>query len=441
MSALKVAAFIALIGISSSQTSDCSYLGLLKHLNLTSTNDVLQIMRPVKNWTTSTLVQVDMLMYGILQVDEMSQTVTSHIWIEMSWMNEFLTWNSSDFCGIEKFTVPMSSLWTPDVSILEDASDTSSIYRSPLGQVSNGWVYVTTRQRLTFTCHMKLRDFPFDTQKSGVMHLGTAHNDTALTRVSEMFMVTRGEWDLVTMEISAPNVTKGGTAQSKLIYTIIMMRKPMLYVVILIVPLFYLMILDLASFFISEARGEKLSFKVTVLLSISVLLLILQDMLPSTEENLPMMAVYCVVTFALVGISLLEAMLVSFLFDLDGYCGQKTRSSVNAQEEIQLEADFDKETASAAEEGQRKPEKSPLTLDRSAGLDALKLILEEVKAARREAEGRETDQRKSRRYRRVAEIIDSVFFVLYFLTVASFLTYIYVVWISRYAENIAMKSD
>lgn len=67
-----------------------------------------------------------------------------------------------------------------------------------------------------------------------------------------------------------------------------MSRKPILYVINLIVPLFYLLVLDLASFFISEARGEKLSFKVTVLLSISVLLLILQDMLPSTEERLPM---------------------------------------------------------------------------------------------------------------------------------------------------------
>ncbi|XP_051244581.1 5-hydroxytryptamine receptor 3A [Dicentrarchus labrax] len=409
-------------------------------------------MRPVKNWMTSTLVQVDMLLYGILQVDEMFQTVTSHIWVQMSWMNEFLTWNSSDFCGIEKFTVPMSSLWTPDVSIQEDASDTGSIHKSPLGQVSSGLVYTSMRQRLTFTCQMNLRDFPFDTQNctitfssmtsdAGVIHLGTVQNDTTLTIISETFMVTQGEWDLVTMKISASNTTKGGRTESKLIYTIIMMRKPMLYVVILIVPLFYLMILDLASFFISEARGEKLSFKVTVLLSISVLLLILQDMLPSTEDNLPMMAVYCVVTFALVGISLLEAMLVSFLFDLDGYCGQKTRSSVNVQEEIQLEADFDKETPGAAEEGQVKPEKSPLTLEGPAGRDALKLILEEVKAARQEAEGRETDQRKSRRYRRVAEIIDSVFFVLYFLTVAGFLTYIYVVWISRYAENIAMKPD
>lgn len=62
----------------------------------------------------------------------------------------------------------------------------------------------------------------------------------------------------------------------------------MLYVINLIVPLFFLLMLDMASFFISDNSGEKLGFKVTVLLSISVLLLILKDILPSTEDALPM---------------------------------------------------------------------------------------------------------------------------------------------------------
>lgn len=70
---------------------------------------------------------------------------------------------------------------------------------------------------------------------------------------------------------------------------VVVERKPVLYIINFIMPLFFFLVLDLASFFISEARGEKLSFKVTLLLSISVLLLILQDMLPSTEKNLPLM--------------------------------------------------------------------------------------------------------------------------------------------------------
>lgn len=126
-----------------------------------------------------------------------------------------------------------------------------------------------------------------------------------------------------------------------------------------IVPLFYLLVLDLASFFISEARGEKLGFKITILLSISVLLLILKDILPSTEDNLPMIgessgqvwlhgnwrcsrfwpwfpANFCVGIFALVGLSVLEAMVVVFLSDLDGYCDQNSRRFADSAVEIEL---------------------------------------------------------------------------------------------------------
>lgn len=64
-------------------------------------------------------------------------------------------------------------------------------------------------------------------------------------------------------------------------------RKPFLYIINFIIPLVYLLFLDLASFSISVDSGEKFGFKVTVLLSISVLLLILKDILPSTEVDMP----------------------------------------------------------------------------------------------------------------------------------------------------------
>ncbi len=67
-----------------------------------------------------------------------------------------------------------------------------------------------------------------------------------------------------------------------------MKRRPLLYVIIFLMPVFYFLILDLASFFIDSTGGEKLGFKVTLLLSISVLLLLLKDMLPSTASDIPL---------------------------------------------------------------------------------------------------------------------------------------------------------
>ncbi|XP_018540167.1 5-hydroxytryptamine receptor 3A-like isoform X1 [Lates calcarifer] len=442
MSALRTLAFLAfLAGVSSSQTLDCSYLGLLSHLNLMTTNEVLSIMRPVKNWTSSTLVELDMLMYGILGVDEKTQTVTSHIWLQMRWKNEFLTWNPSDFCEIYMLTVPRSKLWIPDVNIREDASDTGSVQQSPLVSLyPSGFVYANGRKRLTFTCQLRLFKFPFDTQNCNITFssanydvfniiLGTVQSDTTLSSLSERVMITQGEWQLIKLETINQTSTKYNQPQSELIYRVTITRKPMLYVVNLIVPLLYFLILDLASFFISEARGEKLGFKVTVLLSISVLLLILQDMLPSTEDTLPMIANYCVGVFALVGISVLEAMLICFLMDLDDYLNKKVEKSVNTQVEIQLETSCHKEPAGAEGRGQVSPVKSHLPADCPRDHDLLRLILEEVKAARQEAGRKDEKKKKPGRYERLALIIDPVFFALYLLTIIVFLVFIYHGWV------------
>lgn len=53
--------------VSSSEAADCSYEDLMNHFNLTSSQD-LSVLRPVKNWTTPTVVFVDMVLYSIVEV-------------------------------------------------------------------------------------------------------------------------------------------------------------------------------------------------------------------------------------------------------------------------------------------------------------------------------------------------------------------------------------
>lgn len=69
---------------------------------------------------------------------------------------------------------------------------------------------------------------------------------------------------------------------------ITMKRRPALYVVNFILPILFLLFLDLASFMIPERGGEKLSFKVTVLLAVTVMQLILNEILPSSSNRIPL---------------------------------------------------------------------------------------------------------------------------------------------------------
>lgn len=77
--------------------------------------------------------------------------------------------------------------------------------------------------------------------------------------------------------------------------------------------------------------------------------------------------------------------------------------------------------------GEKQAKGSPHQ-DGFSGHDLLKQILEEVKAARKEVKREEADSAEPGYYGRVAEIIDTVFFVLYFLTIVVFYAVMYMIW-------------
>jgi len=65
-------------------------------------------------------------------------------------------------------------------------------------------------------------------------------------------------------------------------------RRPVLYVVNFIIPVCFLLVLDVISFFVDSKAADKVAFKVTLLLSISVMLLIINNTLPSTGTKIPL---------------------------------------------------------------------------------------------------------------------------------------------------------
>uniref|UniRef100_A0A3P9HM01 Uncharacterized protein n=2 Tax=Oryzias latipes TaxID=8090 RepID=A0A3P9HM01_ORYLA len=432
MAALQALALLSVIGISSSQTSECSYFNLMSHLNLTSSNEALQVTRPVKSWNTTTLVQLDMVLFGILGVDEKSQTVALQVLIRMSWRNELLSWNPSEFCGIDMLNIPRSMVWIPDIAIKEDASDTGSVQEDPFLKLDpSGLLSGTSRQQLTYTCQLDLFRFPFDQQNCSLefyslshnsrsLKLETTGNGTAFTIVSKKIKTTEGEWTLVELQVTEDAASTLQRVGSSLQYTVVMKRRPFLYVINLILPLMFLLFLDLASFFISES---KLSFKVTVLLSVFVLLLNLQTILPSTEEHMPMLAIYCVSVFTLVFFGVLEAVLVSFLIEMDDSRREEAKGAVRAEVDNQPKAQ--RPTAEPTEETDETEENLP------DDQNLLKLILDKVQLTLLEVLRERQDKRKPGCFRKLAKLIDVVFFAIYLTTIIISLIVLFVIWIGK----------
>ncbi|XP_042577278.1 5-hydroxytryptamine receptor 3A [Cyprinus carpio] len=158
----------------------------------------------------------------------------------------------------------------------------------------------------------------------------------------------------------------------------------------IILPVFVFLVLDVMSFFIDASGTEKLSFKVTLLLSVSVLLLILNDTLPSTADKIPLIGIYCSVIFSLIGISILETILVNLLKAK----GAEKRSV----------------DTTAAITGQNDVE------DLQSPPDSIRY---------------QNGMQRSLCWTRVARIIDVTFLVLYIITIIVFLSVLERIWFPK----------
>ena len=66
-------------------------------------------------------------------------------------------------------------------------------------------------------------------------------------------------------------------------------RSPLLYVVNLLIPSSFLMLIDIVSFYLPPHSVDRASFKMTLILGYTVFLLIMNDLLPSTANGTPIL--------------------------------------------------------------------------------------------------------------------------------------------------------
>ncbi|XP_042364146.1 5-hydroxytryptamine receptor 3A-like [Plectropomus leopardus] len=305
----------------------CGYHDVINYLNLTTNKELYTTSRPVKNFKDITRVYLTMEIDDILDVREIDQTLVLSVWIYMGWKNSHIMWFPPDFCGLHHIVVPTELLWKPDL-IIEEVTEKNKAPLSPYISVRwHGTVEATNNHVLVSTCRMQIYKFPFDIQSCRLSFKSALHNDKeikfeAIVDTSEIEMMeNQYEWLFINMTVAQKTVKQRTINdfkynQSVIVYKITMKRQSVLYIANFILPILFFFCLDLASFLISDRGGEKLSFKVTVLLAVTVMQLILNDILPSSDR-IPLIVVYCIGIFGLMMLNLMETILVMYLVEKD----------------------------------------------------------------------------------------------------------------------------
>ncbi|XP_072024627.1 neuronal acetylcholine receptor subunit alpha-7-like isoform X3 [Amphiura filiformis] len=74
-------------------------------------------VRPVRDGKSTTLVTFRMLLHSLLDMDTKNQRFKISTWVKMTWRDEFLQWNASEYGGINVIHVPAASVWRPDITL------------------------------------------------------------------------------------------------------------------------------------------------------------------------------------------------------------------------------------------------------------------------------------------------------------------------------------
>ncbi|XP_006834038.1 PREDICTED: 5-hydroxytryptamine receptor 3A [Chrysochloris asiatica] len=278
-------------------------------------------VRPVLDWRKPTTVFIDVIVYAILSVDEKNQVLTTYIWYRQCWTDEFLQWSPEDFDNITKLSIPTDSIWVPDI-LINEFVDVGKSPNIPYVYVhQNGNVQNYKPLQVVTACSLEIYNFPFDVQNCSLTFTSWLHTiqdiNISLWRKPEKVKYDRsvfmnqGEWELLGVLTQFQEFSiEGSECYAEMKFYVVIRRRPLFYAVSLLLPSIFLMVMDIVGFYLPPDSGERVSFKITLLLGYSVFLIIVSDTLPATAIGTPLIGVYFVVCMALLVISLAETILI-----------------------------------------------------------------------------------------------------------------------------------
>ncbi|XP_035288544.1 5-hydroxytryptamine receptor 3B [Anguilla anguilla] len=277
-------------------------------------------VRPVWNWTDPTVVYIDLILQSVLEVDGQTQKVTTSMWYRQIWKDEFLVWDPAEFDGINEISLSSDAIWVPDIVISEFVDVGRSPHIPYIYVNSSGTVKNYKPIQVVSACDLEIYAFPFDRQNCTLTFRSWLHTvkevDLALWRSAEKISSDKrefmddGEWELLSVPSRYEQLHLGGGDYAQIQFNVVIRRRPLLYVVSLLIPSIFLMVVDVISFYLPPNSGTRITFKTSILLGYTVFRVNMTDELPATAIKTPLIGVFFAVCMALLILSLAKSILV-----------------------------------------------------------------------------------------------------------------------------------
>uniref|UniRef100_A0A8C4F300 Neuronal acetylcholine receptor subunit non-alpha-3 n=1 Tax=Dicentrarchus labrax TaxID=13489 RepID=A0A8C4F300_DICLA len=251
-----------------------------------------------------------------LKISQLVDVVRTHLQSQM-WIDYKLRWNPEKYGGITSIRVPSENIWLPDIVLYENADGrfegslmTKAIVRY------NGAITWTPPASYKSACTMDVTFFPFDRQNC-TMKFGSWTYDGNMVdlilidkQVDRKDFFDNGEWEILSATGARGNRKDGMYSYPFLTYSFILKRLPLFYTLFLIIPCLGLSFLTVLVFYLPSDEGEKLSLSTSVLVSLTVFLLVIEEIIPSSSKVIPLIGEYLLFIMIFVTLSIIVTVFV-----------------------------------------------------------------------------------------------------------------------------------
>ncbi|XP_056310245.1 zinc-activated ligand-gated ion channel isoform X2 [Danio aesculapii] len=263
-------------------------------------------------------VIITSLQYETLSFDTKDLQMSSRVKINMRWTDLALQWTEETSVARE-IILPVDKIWTPGL-VLDNAIDaTTKPYTDDVVVSSDGTVNHAVILLIAVNCDIKLFTYPFVSGQCLVAINGWRNGDCGIILQYPRSVTTlggslSGEWMTEKVEIA-----KESDMENRKYLLVTLSINPFSAVVTLILPSALIMLADLVSFSLPVQGGERNNLKVTLVLSFTMFLFILNDRLASGGECTPLLHYhfcFCLVNLVL---SMVMSLVLTHLTTADNF--------------------------------------------------------------------------------------------------------------------------
>lgn len=279
-----------------------------------------KVVRPVEDYRDAVVVTVGLQLIQLISVDEVNQIVTTNVRLKQQWKDVNLKWNPDDYGGIKKIRIPSADIWRPDLVLYNNADgDFAIVHETKVLLESSGLITWTPPAIFKSYCEIIVTHFPFDLQNCS-MKLGTwTYDGTSVVinpesdRPDLSNFMESGEWvmkDYRGWKHWVYYACCPTTPYLDITYHFLMLRLPLYFIVNVIIPCLLFSFLTGLVFYLPTDSGEKMTLSISVLLSLTVFLLVIVELIPSTSSAVPLIGKYMLFTMVFVIASIIITVIV-----------------------------------------------------------------------------------------------------------------------------------